>query len=76
MLLVSLADKAHNASAIVRDVRAGGEAVWARFNAGKSDVVWYYDELCKVYSSDRAPALYLQLHEAVKAMKELAGSTA
>jgi (p)ppGpp synthase/HD superfamily hydrolase len=34
-LLVSLADKAHNASAILRDYRVLGERLWERFNGGR-----------------------------------------
>ena len=41
--LVSSADKLHNVRAILRDYRAGGEAVWARFNGGRDGTLWYYD---------------------------------
>lgn len=36
-LLVSLADKVHNADSILRDYRAVGDAVWARFPGGGRD---------------------------------------
>lgn len=49
-LLVSLADKTHNASAIVRDREAIGEAVWERFNAGRDGTLWYYAALSGVFS--------------------------
>jgi (p)ppGpp synthase/HD superfamily hydrolase len=42
-LRVSLADKLHNARAILRDYRTYGDAVWARFRRGEgSSVRWYY----------------------------------
>ena len=42
MILVSAADKLHNARAILHDVNTIGDAVWQRFNAGKADTLWYY----------------------------------
>lgn len=47
-LLVSLADKVHNARSIVSDHRVEGPAVWARFKAD-SDQRWYYDALAKAF---------------------------
>ncbi|MEJ7786403.1 MAG: HD domain-containing protein [Solirubrobacteraceae bacterium] len=43
-LRVSLADKMHNARAILRDLHSGGD-VWARFNARPDEVCWYYRRL-------------------------------
>ncbi len=43
--LISAADKLHNASSIVRDHRAIGEAIFDRFTATKSQTLWYYREL-------------------------------
>jgi (p)ppGpp synthase/HD superfamily hydrolase len=40
---VSLADKLHNARAIVADHAVVGEKLWQRFNAPKADTAWYYD---------------------------------
>jgi (p)ppGpp synthase/HD superfamily hydrolase len=40
-LRVSLADKLHNARAILHDLRTGREDVWARSNAGPDDARWY-----------------------------------
>ena len=44
-LLVSAADKLHNARSILMDLRTHGDGVWDRFNAGRDDIVWYYREL-------------------------------
>ena len=46
---VSLADKLHNARAILRDLRACGEALWERFNGGKAGTLWYYRTLATVF---------------------------
>jgi len=52
MLRLSLADKLHNARAILADYRRIGDALWGRFNVGKSEpvetrreILWYYRSL-------------------------------
>ena len=52
-LRVAAADKLHNARAILADLEALGDEVWARFNAPKDDQLWYYRELCVAFG--RAP---------------------
>jgi (p)ppGpp synthase/HD superfamily hydrolase len=47
--LVSLADKLYNARAILRDLRDVGNAVWARFNVGRDDTLWYYRSLADAF---------------------------
>ena len=59
-LRVSLADKLHNARAILFDLHAGRD-VFARFSAGREDQRWYYDALAKTFAdrsdSPMAPEL-------------------
>ncbi len=50
-LLVSLADKTHNAEAIRFDFEALGEALWARFNGGADGTRWYYSSLSKIFAT-------------------------
>jgi (p)ppGpp synthase/HD superfamily hydrolase len=50
-LLVSLADKTHNAEAILLDYRAMGDPLWDRFNGGADGTRWYYGALMNVYSN-------------------------
>ena len=45
---VTCADKLHNARSIQADLRAGHD-VWARFNSGREQQVWYYRELAEVF---------------------------
>jgi (p)ppGpp synthase/HD superfamily hydrolase len=45
VLLVSLADKIHNAGSILRDLRNEGESVWSRFTGGRDGTLWYYRAL-------------------------------
>lgn len=51
VVLVSAADKLHNATAILSDVREYGDALWARFNpaAGKAGTIGYYRGLVTAY---------------------------
>jgi (p)ppGpp synthase/HD superfamily hydrolase len=49
ILLVSAADKLHNARAILGDYRALGENLWDRFNGGKEGTLWYYKSLVDAF---------------------------
>ncbi|HYJ30182.1 MAG TPA: HD domain-containing protein [Allosphingosinicella sp.] len=49
-LLVSLADKTHNAQAILADLHAHGDALWDRFTGGKEGSLWYYGALAQAFS--------------------------
>ena len=44
-LRVSLADKLHNARAILLDYRTEGDVLWERFSAGRNEQLWYYRAL-------------------------------
>ena len=53
---VSLADKLHNARAILRDLRLDGDAIWDRFKGGKEGTYWYYRTLSAVFrETDSGP---------------------
>jgi (p)ppGpp synthase/HD superfamily hydrolase len=50
-LLVSLADKLHNARAILRDYREVGDQLWQRFSVQDPQLhLWYYRSLLDVYA--------------------------
>jgi (p)ppGpp synthase/HD superfamily hydrolase len=49
VLRISLADKLHNARAILLDRAKIGEAIWERFNASKAESLWYYESLAKIF---------------------------
>ena len=49
-LEVSIADKTHNAGAIVADLHAHGEQVWTRFTGGKDGSLWYYRALADAFA--------------------------
>lgn len=48
-LLVSMADKLHNSTAIVRDHRRVGADVFKRFSVGPEEVAWYYRALVEAF---------------------------
>jgi (p)ppGpp synthase/HD superfamily hydrolase len=55
-LRVSLADKLHNARAILADYRRIGDSLWSRFNVGRREpreireqVMWYYRSLREAF---------------------------
>ncbi len=68
-LLVSLADKTHNAGAILADLAAIGPAVWDRFTGGKDGTLWYYAALAEGFrarspgpAAERLAAIVEDLH--------------
>ncbi|HZS78375.1 MAG TPA: HD domain-containing protein [Ktedonobacteraceae bacterium] len=70
--LVSMADKLHNARAILADYREVGESLWERFNGGKEGTLWYFRSLVKVFAEqDRGP-LVKELRRVVSEIEKLA----
>jgi (p)ppGpp synthase/HD superfamily hydrolase len=66
-LLVSLADKTHNAEAIHFDYRELGDRLWDRFNGGEVGTRWYYNALVDVFSDAMPGRLSDRMSRAVKA---------
>ncbi|MDP2788358.1 MAG: hypothetical protein Q8O79_09850 [Pseudomonadota bacterium] len=59
---MSCCDKLHNARAILRDYLQLGDALFDRFNAGKSGVLWYYRALSDSFTKlGAAPAKELDV---------------
>lgn len=54
VLVVSRADKLHNARTMLVDHRALGDAFWSRFNAGAEEQLWYLSSLVDVFT-ERLP---------------------
>jgi (p)ppGpp synthase/HD superfamily hydrolase len=69
-LLVSAADKLHNARAILSDFRIFGERLWLRFNASREDLLWYYGALAETLGQTAAPRVLVnELGRVVKELK-------
>jgi (p)ppGpp synthase/HD superfamily hydrolase len=73
VLLVSLADKLHNARSILADYYAVGDAVWQRFNAGRKDLLWYYRELVETFAETDEDLQQGLLDEFDRVVTELEG---
>lgn len=73
VLLVSAADKLHNARSIAADLRQHGPSVWERFNAPREEQLWYYHELLQVFRVrlTERPALVDELERAVSDMEKM-----
>ena len=59
VILVSLADKVHNARSIYRDLKKNGDASWDKFKGGKRGTLWYYDRLVDIFQSHETQYPYL-----------------
>jgi (p)ppGpp synthase/HD superfamily hydrolase len=71
ILSVSLADKVHNARAILRDLRKPdvGEKVWARFNVPPKQPLWYYRSLADIFCERLFNHLSNELREIVEVLE-------
>lgn len=60
LLFVACADKLDNIRLIQRHLRAEGDRLWHRFNAGPQEQEWYYGSLARLFlsrSAEKADAL-------------------
>jgi (p)ppGpp synthase/HD superfamily hydrolase len=71
VLRVSLADKVHNARAILRDLRKPeiGEAIWSRFSQPKEKTLWYYRSLARRFQEQLPGQLSNELHEIIEVLE-------
>ena len=75
VLLVSGADKLHNARAIVSDLITIGPDLFKRFKTGREGTLWYYRALADVFTRRRAP-MAVMLEAEVRQMERLAKQAA
>lgn len=71
ILLVSCADKLHNARSILADYRVLGKALWERFTGGKVGTLWYYSALVKVFSEHSDNPIAAELARTVAELEAL-----
>ncbi|MBD2250880.1 HD domain-containing protein [Nostoc parmelioides] len=72
VLLVSAADKLHNARSILQDYRLVGESLWERFQGGKTGTLWYYRSLVGAYQKTETRAIFAELARVVTQIEDLA----
>jgi GTP pyrophosphokinase len=71
VLLVTTADKLHNARAILADYRVQGEALWARFNAGREEQLWFYRSMVQTLTAAAPASLRPMVEELARVVDEL-----
>jgi hypothetical protein len=71
VLRVSLADKVHNARAILRDLRKPdvGESIWCRFSQPREKTLWYYRSLADKFRKRLPGQLANELHEIIEVLE-------
>jgi (p)ppGpp synthase/HD superfamily hydrolase len=76
ILRVSLADKVHNARAILRDLRKQevGDKVWSRFSQCREKTLWYYRSLANRFRELLPGQLADELHEIVEILQAQHGA--
>jgi GTP pyrophosphokinase len=72
VLLVSCADKLHNARALLADYRTLGDEVFERFNGSKDEVLWYYEALAEAFTARGVARLSEELARVVGELRRLA----
>lgn len=73
-LLVSMADKLHNARSILEDYRELGEPVWSRFTTGRDGTLWYYRSLLAAFKPRADGRLWRELDRTVAEIGRLSGT--
>ncbi len=71
VLLVSAADKLHNARSIVADFQQHGATIWIRFKGGKSGTLWYYRKLARVFNQRASAWIYEELDRVVTELESM-----
>jgi len=72
VLLVTAADKTHNARAIASDAQSIGTQIWDRFNANQSEILWYYNSVYKVLKAGNVTQTLLNpLRTAIEIMESI-----
>ena len=67
VLIVTAADKLHNARAIATDLQTVGAKVWDRFNAEPESILWYYNQMLTILTERRVtPNLLNPLASAIQ----------
>jgi len=70
--LVSVADKLHNARAVLADYRVLGEPVWLRFQGKRQGTLWYYRALLDEFRRGKANSLISELERVVLELEAVA----
>ena len=70
ILLVTAADKTHNARAIASDAQTIGVQIWDRFNGTREEILWYYNSVYTILKDNQVtPTLLNPLRSAIDIME-------
>jgi (p)ppGpp synthase/HD superfamily hydrolase len=72
VLLVSAADKLHNARTVLADYRVLGDDLWQRFNGGKEGTLWYYRSVTNALKDAGTNPVVEELERVVSKIERLA----
>lgn len=67
--IVVAADKVHNLTCLLNDLRLLGDVVFDRFNGGNAGTLWYYGRLAETLAPRVPSSLALRLTESVRALQ-------
>jgi GTP pyrophosphokinase len=68
VLLVSAADKVHNARSLLADYRRSGDSIWNHFKGGKEGTLWYFRALVDTYRHAAPPERTAELVDELEAL--------
>jgi (p)ppGpp synthase/HD superfamily hydrolase len=71
--LVSCADKLHNVRSILAEFEALEQANWSKFNASRSEILWYYGRLADAFLAASDTRLTREFDAAVRDLECRAG---
>ena len=71
VIIVAMADKVHNARAIVSDLSIHGAKIWKKFNASSEQILWYYTSNLLVAQERKAPIFLIDALD--RALGEMRG---
>lgn len=77
VLLVSAADKLHNARSLLADLRELGDELWDRFTASRGETLWYYRACLDAFRANPAhrPQLVAELERTVTELERVAAAS-
>ncbi len=63
--LVAIADKLHNLKTTIREYALQGDDFWRHFRSGRAGMLWYFEELVRIFRTSSVPRLlFLELEQA------------
>ena len=72
VLLVTAADKLHNARTVVEALRVQGESVWDRFRGGRDGSLWYYRAASRLLNEALPGPISAELERTVELLESMA----